>query len=260
MGFIMGSNLIWVISNFIHNAWTQVISGLRNVLSSTLESYSSALGQFLLSALMFVNLHVGDITLVLLTRSLNCSTKCFPLWNPLLIAMVGNYMLFFIRLSNSSLIFRAKWSNCSQIAKMQHVTLGCSVSLWKLFSFEPLIICLLKLSGSQGLSEYVLLANKSYWFWQLECSSRFFFKYISSLFGPFGTSFTTTTTSAQRKASLRMCERVLCKTERCLVDGEDGKQCFEVVIRVSRLRLVVTFFCAILRLLSLGYLFGYLRR
>ena len=185
MGFIMGSNLIWVISNFIHNAWTQVISGLRNVLSSTLESYSSALGQFLLSALMFVNLHVGDITLVLLTRSLNCSTKCFPLWNPLLIAMVGNYMLFFIRLSNSSLIFRAKWSNCSQIAKMQHVTLGCSVSLWKLFSFEPLIICLLKLSGSQGLSEYVLLANKSYWFWQLECSSRFFFKYISSLFGPF---------------------------------------------------------------------------
>ena len=44
------------------------------------------------------------------------------------------------------------------------------------------------------------------------------------------------------------------------MDGEDGKQCFEVVIRVSRLRFVVTFFCAILRLLSLGYLVSYVRR
>ena len=37
-------------------------------------------------------------------------------------------------------------------------------------------------------------------------------------------------------------------------------ECFEVVLTVSRLRFVVTFFCAILRPLSLGYLFKYLRK
>lgn len=38
------------------------------------------------------------------------------------------------------------------------------------------------------------------------------------------------------------------------------RKCFRVVARVSQLGCVVTFFCAILRLLSLDYIFNYLRR
>ena len=69
------------------------------------------------------------------------------------------------------------------------------------------------------------------------------------------------TTSAQRKAPLGMCKRRLRKIERRHVAGDNGKQnVFEVVLTVSRLMFVVTFFCAILRPLSLGYLFRNLRK
>ena len=90
--------LIWVVSSFIHNAWTKFISGSIIVLSSTVGSYLSIHGQFLLSVLTLVPSLLRVMPFLLTRSSLNCFTKPFPLWNPLLIAMVGNCLLSFTRL------------------------------------------------------------------------------------------------------------------------------------------------------------------
>ena len=79
------------------------------MLRSTAGSYLSTPDPFLLSVLTLVHSHVGDMPLLLTRRSLNCFTKPFPPLNPLLIAMVGNYLLSFTRLSRFSR-FGVKWS------------------------------------------------------------------------------------------------------------------------------------------------------
>ena len=69
--------------------------------NSSLAFYKQSLYEYEqgTAALTLVPLLVGDMPFLLTWGSLNCFTKLFPLWNLFLIAMVGNCLLSFTRLT-----------------------------------------------------------------------------------------------------------------------------------------------------------------
>ena len=88
------------------------------MLSSTVGSYLSTPGLFLLFVLTLVHSHVGDMHALFIDKEeFDLFYKLFLPLNPLLIAMVGNYLLSFTHLSRLSRLFRVKWSNCTRTAK-----------------------------------------------------------------------------------------------------------------------------------------------
>ena len=170
----------------------KLISGSIIVRSSTLGSYLSTHGQFLLSVLTLVPPLVGAMPSLLTRRSLNCFTKPFPLWNPLLIAMVGNCLLSFTRLKSFKTLIQVKVvklytdsKNASIIASKGSTALRLQRQALEIFQFCAVNNVSIEFEWvTRSLNEYADSLSRVIDFDDWGVSTDFF-AYISSLFGPF---------------------------------------------------------------------------
>ena len=134
----------------------------------------------------------GDMLFLLKRRSLNCFTKLSPLWNPLLIAMVGNCLLSFTRLSRLSHLSRVESSqsvhrqqNASIIASKGSTSLRLQRHALEIFQFCAANNVSIEIEWvPRSLNEYADSLSRVIDFDDWSVSTDFF-AYISSLFGPF---------------------------------------------------------------------------